>query len=879
MRMVATALAAVLMLVGCRAGEIADDLETASGRPALVGPSATRPATAPATGVSVLKRPATKPAADKVSLTEEGEKRMKLDLGGGAVMELALVPAGEFLMGSPDSEKERQDCETPVHKVAISRPFYMGATEVTNAQYRRFRPDHHSEQLDGDEQPALWISWHDADAFCRWLSGKLGRNVRLPTEAEWEYACRAGTTSRFHSGDRVSGVMDSADLPKAAWYGANSKGLSHPVGKLAPNAFGLYDMHGNAWEWCGDWFSEDYYARSPASDPTGPAEGAAKVLRGGSYFYWTHHYCRSAHRYRCRPDAREPVTGFRIVIEPAPPRSQPAAQAEQPWPPPRIIAVADYAVTPAEKQVAARFGPPAVLVARPASAARIDGKLDDACWAAARPLPFVHLSGRAAPPTQATTARVLADEENLYFAFDCAESDMQRLTAAGEKRDDPVWQGDTVEVFLDPHHRQKAGSYYHIAVNPSGLTMDTRDGQPGWDPTLRVATSRHAAGWRVELTLPLAELDLKAGQVPTVWGMNLTRYRPEFATARPRLGTLVPHSWPVDQPDRLRLAEDSGWSATLSDSSHVPWRFGHAILQAGTVQTAPPQRTFELIAQEDFASGRGRFSQGEVVDGGYMGAGKALRVKPGEVTVFQVPLTDFADVHIIAAVKTPGASGVYWHTFGKMYGTNKCCPRQVTTLTRDFTHLPPSFNYCDGAGRIDATSAGVAEPYYAGFSKHLSWFSEPTIGRIRCSGPNHWAVVFTRIGEMQTQHPHNKRVEPDKDSIAGWFFHASGEYDLLISEAVIFRGIDSAPPERPAGVKLKLEGDWASVSWQPARDNTLTVWYQVLAGEGPAAEVVAEAPELTVKLPRAKLAGKSLRVRAVDFFENVSQPSEPVAAK
>ena len=788
-------------------------------------------------------------------------------------MELVGVPAGEFMMGSPDREKERQACETPVHRVKITRPFYMGKFEVTNAQYRRFRPSHRSRYLDAGDQPALWVSWHDADAFCRWLSKKASRAVRLPTEAEWEYACRAGTTTRFYTGDSIRGHMNSADLPKAAWYGANAKGSSKPVGKLKANAFALYDMHGNAWEWCGDWYAADYYKKSPEKDPTGPESGAAKVLRGGCWFYWTTYYCRSAHRYRYRPDARESVIGFRVVVETGPYKPRPAAKVAQPWPARRAI-VAAYAPADArERQVAAKFGPPAMFVPKAAEAPKIDGRLDEAAWKRARALRFRHLSGRAAPPTQPTVARVLCDGRNIYFAFDCTDDDMKRLSVAGDNRDDPVWQGDTVEIFLDPQHNQKLDCYFHIAVNPAGVTMDTKGGSKDWNPALKVATSRSAGGWKAELALPLSELGIAEGDVPTVWGMNLTRYRPELAAGKPKLGTLVPHSWPVDEPDKLRFAEDTGWAATLSDTSHTPTRFGHALLESGTRNTPAPKNVFELIAREDFANGeRGKFSKGTVVDGGYMSAGKALRLAEKEVTLFQVPLRKFRDVQLLIAFKSD-SGGMYWHTFGKMYGTNKCCARQVTTLTRDPARLAPTVNYCDGAGRIDYTSSGMADPYYAGFGKHLSWFSEPTIGRIHFGGPKHWAVAYIRVGELQTQHPHNKRVDPERDSIPGWFFHASGGGTVTIADAVMFRGLDCQPPEKVTGLKLEPR---KGLSWQPAKDNTLTVWYRVEAGSGKARRTVAEVPGLSLKWS-ASLPGRGkLTVRAVDFFGNVSAPSDPV---
>ena len=799
-----------------------------------------------------------------------------LDLGGGVSLKTVLVPAGEFQMGSAAGEKERQACEEPVHTVRITRPFYMGVHEVTNAQFRRFRPDHSSEYLEGDDRPALFVSWYDADAFCRWLSRKTGMAVRLPTEAQWEYACRAGTTTRFHTGDAINGHMNSADLAKAGWYGANSGGKSHPVGKLAPNAFGLCDMHGNAWEWCRDWYAEDFYKRSPAEDPTGAEAGAAKVLRGGGWFHWTTFYCRSAHRYRYRPDAREPVTGFRVVIEPGAAVTASSGGIGQPWPPPRRIVPAYTPANDAEARVAKAFGPPALWVPT-TDAPAIDGKLDDAAWKKARPVALRFLSGRAMPPDAETTAWMACDGKGVYFAFDCAEPRMDQLTSEGKNRDDPVWQGDTVEIFLDPRHAQDKADYYHIAVSPNGVVMDTRGGDPSWNPAIRVKTARSQAGWTVEVAIPLEALAVKAGAVPKVWGANLTRYRPELFAGKPKLGTLVPHSWPVDFPEKLRFSEDTGWAPTYSDSSHWPAFFGHAALQAGTVETPPPGKLFELIAREDFSSGqRGRFTAGEVVDGGYMGVGKSLEVQAaGGATLFAVPLTKFRDVQLIATIQGVDGPGAYWHTFGKMYGSNKCCARQVTTLVRDAVTLSPSFNYCDGAGRIDWTSLGMADPYYAGFRKHLSWFSEPSIGRIFFGGPKHWAVAYARLGDLQTQHPHNKRIDPDADGLPGWFFHPQSGKAIRISDAVLFRGLDVEPPEAPAGVKVRTQAGRAVVSWEPAKDNTLTVWYRVTAG----GRTIAEAAELSASVPASAVEGRKVAVQAVDFFENISAASEAVVAR
>jgi formylglycine-generating enzyme required for sulfatase activity len=154
------------------------------------------------------------------------------------------------------------------------------------------------------------VSWLDAMAFCQKASEKTGRVVRLPTEAEWEYACRAGGASRFHAGDRES------ELAKCGWYYGNAGGSTHPVGRLAPNAWGLHDMHGNVWEWCSDYFHPEYYAQSPEKDPTGPAKGRNRVERGGSWVDLPP-ACRSSYRASNSPDPgfAHRALGFRVVVE------------------------------------------------------------------------------------------------------------------------------------------------------------------------------------------------------------------------------------------------------------------------------------------------------------------------------------------------------------------------------------------------------------------------------------------------------------------------------------------------------------------------------------------------------------------------------------
>ena len=177
-----------------------------------------------------------------------------------------------------------------------------------------------------DEHPVINLSWNDAVAFCKWLSRKEGNTYRLPTEAEWEYACRAGTTTRYYSGDdpemlaKVGNVADAtakAKFPYWKWTIKASDGyvFTSPVGSFRPNAFGLYDMHGNAWQWCTDWYGEKYYAASPTDDPSGPDSGEHRVLRGGSWFDGAC-FTRSATRDWITPFNRHYLTGFRVARTP-----------------------------------------------------------------------------------------------------------------------------------------------------------------------------------------------------------------------------------------------------------------------------------------------------------------------------------------------------------------------------------------------------------------------------------------------------------------------------------------------------------------------------------------------------------------------------------
>jgi formylglycine-generating enzyme required for sulfatase activity len=298
-------------------------------------------------------------------------------------MKFVLVPAGEFLMGSAEPPEslsgdypgyelrrflELSD-EAPVHRVRITQAFYLGQHEVTVAQFRRFlaasgyvpesiadgtggygyNPDYDPAKTvrgdafegrgpqyswrnpgfaQGDDHPVVNVTWNDAFALAHWLSRSEGVRYRLPTEAEWEYACRAGTRTRYPHGDIPAGlaaVANTFDADSAAnwprWQSfalaaRDGHAFTAPVGHFAPNAFGLHDMLGNVWEWVSDWHDDDYYRNSPPDDPPGPVTGNVRVRRGGSWHTWSL-YARCAYRNWNSPQTRYPLVGMRLLRESA----------------------------------------------------------------------------------------------------------------------------------------------------------------------------------------------------------------------------------------------------------------------------------------------------------------------------------------------------------------------------------------------------------------------------------------------------------------------------------------------------------------------------------------------------------------------------------
>jgi len=223
-------------------------------------------------------------------------------------MEFVLIKPGSFMMGSaPEPFRPSDRNETPQHRVVISRPFYLGRYEVTQAQWEAVMGNDPS-QFKGRDHPVENVSWNDAQEFIRRLNAREGHaRYRLPTEAEWEYAARAGSGAYYAAGD------DEGALSRHEWYDGNSGETTHPVGQKLPNAWGLHDMGGNVVERVQDWYDKEYYANSPETDPKGPADGSYRVLRGGS---WAHDVviCRPAMRAYDSLDDRYDYVGFRLAF-------------------------------------------------------------------------------------------------------------------------------------------------------------------------------------------------------------------------------------------------------------------------------------------------------------------------------------------------------------------------------------------------------------------------------------------------------------------------------------------------------------------------------------------------------------------------------------
>jgi formylglycine-generating enzyme required for sulfatase activity/predicted Ser/Thr protein kinase len=262
------------------------------------------PVPVPASAPASVPVPASAPASVPVPVpAAETPQRYTNSIG----MEFVLVQAGSFIMGADKHFEPAADDEAPQHRTGISKPFYLGRYQVTQTQWTEVMGKNPSKYK-GRDNPVEMISWNDAQEFVNRLNQKEGhKRYRLPTEAEWEYSARAGSKGRYCFGDEV-GL-----LGEYAWYGDNAGKTTHPVGQKKPDSLGLYDMHGNVWEWVHDWYDKNYYRYSPSTDPAGPASGSLRAGRGGSWSS-SPDDCRAAARNAFKPTARGDNFGVRIAL-------------------------------------------------------------------------------------------------------------------------------------------------------------------------------------------------------------------------------------------------------------------------------------------------------------------------------------------------------------------------------------------------------------------------------------------------------------------------------------------------------------------------------------------------------------------------------------
>ncbi len=309
---------------------------------------------------------ALKPAASPRQVDTSSPEKPAREVINSIGMKLKLIPAGEFMMGSDETDPHAKDYEfvdaaagrKEKHRVRITKPFYLGIHQVTRGQFRQF-VDEAGYQTEAeksgkggwglnkegtkweqnhlynwrnpgfdqtDDHPVVDVSLNDAQAFIAWLNRKEGETYRLPTEAEWEYACRAGTTTRYFCGDDPEGLAVVGNIADGTakekfpnWSTINARDgyvYTAPVGRFRPNAWGLYDMLGNVWEWCADWCADDYYKQSPVDDPQGASTGSLRVIRGGGWDD-SAEYCRAASRYGSTPTAASNNLGLRLARVPA----------------------------------------------------------------------------------------------------------------------------------------------------------------------------------------------------------------------------------------------------------------------------------------------------------------------------------------------------------------------------------------------------------------------------------------------------------------------------------------------------------------------------------------------------------------------------------
>ncbi|HPS54489.1 MAG TPA: formylglycine-generating enzyme family protein [Sedimentisphaerales bacterium] len=266
------------------------------------------------------RNPSTAQEAKKLQTDKAAELNVPVEktvnIAENINIDLVFIPQGKFHMGSPRDIAKSENDERPLHQVNITKGFYMSKYEVTQKQYLAIMKYHKGLQFVGDQLPVDNIEWYEANTFIEKLSQQTKLKFRFPTEAEWEYACKAGTETPFYTGNTIGPDQANYDCESTYMGGPQGSpyGETRPVGSYPANPFGLYDMHGNVWEWCADWYDDNYYKFSPEDDPQGPHKGGKKVIRGGA---WSQDpdKLRSADRRARDPKSDRENVGFRLALD------------------------------------------------------------------------------------------------------------------------------------------------------------------------------------------------------------------------------------------------------------------------------------------------------------------------------------------------------------------------------------------------------------------------------------------------------------------------------------------------------------------------------------------------------------------------------------
>ena len=566
------------------------------------------------------------------------------------------------------------------------------------------------------------------------------------------------------------------------------------------------------------------------------------------------------------------------------------------------------------EQVKQQFGAPVMLVPKPPDPPVIDGVLDDAAWNAAKTVTLGYVFGGWQLPTQKTVARVLADEKAVYFAIRCDEAHPDQMKAVGRDNLSRRNVGDTVELFLDPHHRgifryyKRFHNYYHVIVGPDGATFH-RGGPTyaNWRANIVAKTVRDKTGWSVEVAVPMKDLGLTRATIPDVWGLNICRQRPELGVELPKAARaggrarFHPGMRPLDEPDKFRDGEYSAWAPTYDDYSynnsmpfHHPEYFGHAVLAVAAKKTPRPKKVFEIVYKSRFDDGvigpwlvwrpGNPEDKPGLVDESFRGPGKSLTFPAGgsHSMRLNMPLKDLEHVTMIMTFRMTKNGRLYYYGRAPdnwqcgahrhdVFMTKEAAAKRKATKHGGYSQFPPMNIYHTHADFMAWKPMGRLWQAPGDWALMSGHFSEPSIGSVMMPGED-WCILRTRLGLFRRHAGRNKgqRLCPRDREFTGGLTFAPGANPVRISDLVIFRGADVQPPEQVTGVKLKRDGQKLRLSWNRAKDNTLAAYYKVYAG----GTQVAETHRLSATLDAAKTGTEPLTVVAYDLYDNASKPSK-----